>query len=92
MPLYVLQWWLIHLRSSFIKARVEGFAEGLAEHASDPEEVRRSAEKYRREAGVTLSRENVLVTAGAKQALYNAAIDFSHARTQFNDTSENPER
>ena len=30
------------------------------------------AEKYRREHGVALSRENVLVTAGAKQAVFNA--------------------
>jgi hypothetical protein len=53
-PLYVLRWWLIHLRSSLIEAKVEGFAEGLAEHASDPEEVRRSAEKYRRELEETV--------------------------------------
>jgi hypothetical protein len=53
-PLYVLRWWLIHLRSSFIEARVEGFAEGLAEHAPDPEDVRRSAEKYRRELEETV--------------------------------------
>jgi aspartate aminotransferase len=30
------------------------------------------AEKYRREHGVAISRENVLVTAGAKQAVFNA--------------------
>jgi aspartate aminotransferase len=30
------------------------------------------AEKYRREHGVAVSRENVLVTAGAKQAVFNA--------------------
>jgi aspartate aminotransferase len=30
------------------------------------------AEKYRREYGVAVSRENVLVTAGAKQAVFNA--------------------
>jgi len=30
------------------------------------------AEKYRREHGVDISRENVLVTAGAKQAVFNA--------------------
>jgi aspartate aminotransferase len=30
------------------------------------------AEKYRREHGIALSRENVLVTAGAKQAVFNA--------------------
>jgi aspartate aminotransferase len=30
------------------------------------------AEKYRREYGVPVSRENVLVTAGAKQAVFNA--------------------
>jgi len=30
------------------------------------------AEKYRREYGVAISRENVLVTAGAKQAVFNA--------------------
>ena len=30
------------------------------------------AEKYRREHGVGISRENVLVTAGAKQAVFNA--------------------
>lgn len=53
-PLYVLRWWLIHLRSSFIKAKVEGFAEGLAEHASDPEEVQRSAERYRLELEETV--------------------------------------
>ena len=53
-PLYVLRWWLIHLRRSFIKARVEGFAEGLAGHTPDPEEVRRSVEKYRRELEETV--------------------------------------
>jgi aspartate aminotransferase len=30
------------------------------------------AEKYRREHGVAISRENILVTAGAKQAVFNA--------------------
>jgi aspartate aminotransferase len=30
------------------------------------------AEKYRREQGIAVSRENVLVTAGAKQAVFNA--------------------
>lgn len=49
MALYILRWRLIHLRSSLIEVRVEGFAEELAKYASDPEEVQRSAEKYRRE-------------------------------------------
>jgi hypothetical protein len=53
-PLYVLRWWLIHLRRSFIEAKVEGFAAVLAEHTPDPEEVRRSAEKYRRELEETV--------------------------------------
>jgi aspartate aminotransferase len=40
--------------------------------AGDPELRDAIAEKYRREHGVAISRENVLVTAGAKQAVFNA--------------------
>ena len=40
--------------------------------AGDPALRDAIAEKYRREAGIALSRENVLVTAGAKQAVFNA--------------------
>lgn len=40
--------------------------------AGDPALRDAIAEKYRREAGIAVSRENVLVTAGAKQAVFNA--------------------
>jgi aspartate aminotransferase len=40
--------------------------------AGEPELRDAIAEKYRREHGVAISRENVLVTAGAKQAVFNA--------------------
>jgi aspartate aminotransferase len=40
--------------------------------AGDPALRDAIAEKYRREVGIALSRENVLVTAGAKQAVFNA--------------------
>lgn len=40
--------------------------------AGEPELRDAIAEKYRREHGVAITRENVLVTAGAKQAVFNA--------------------
>jgi aspartate aminotransferase len=40
--------------------------------AGDPALRDAIAAKYRRESGIALSRENVLVTAGAKQAVFNA--------------------
>ena len=40
--------------------------------AGDPALRDAIAEKYRRESGIPVSRENVLVTAGAKQAVFNA--------------------
>jgi len=57
------------------RAGIAAIEEGRTRYtdvAGDPELRDAIAEKYRREAGITLSRENVLVTAGAKQAVFNA--------------------
>jgi len=57
------------------RAGIAAIEEGRTRYtdvAGDPELRDAIAEKYRREAGITVSRENVLVTAGAKQAVFNA--------------------
>ena len=57
------------------RAGIEAIEQGRTRYtdvAGDPELRDAIAEKYRRESGITLSRENVLVTAGAKQAVFNA--------------------
>jgi aspartate aminotransferase len=57
------------------RAGVEAIQEGRTKYtdvAGEPALRDAIAEKYRRDYGVPLSRENVLVTAGAKQAVFNA--------------------
>jgi aspartate aminotransferase len=56
-------------------AGIEAIAAGHTKYtdvAGEPALRDAIAEKYRREYGVPVSRENVLVTAGAKQAVFNA--------------------
>jgi aspartate aminotransferase len=56
-------------------AGIAAIAEGRTRYtdvAGDPALRDAIAEKYRREYGVSIERENVLVTAGAKQAVFNA--------------------
>ena len=53
-------------------AAIEAGQTRYTDVAGDPVLREAIAEKYRRETGVALSRENVLVTAGAKQAVFNA--------------------
>ena len=53
-------------------AAIESGRTKYTDVAGEPELRDAIAEKYRREHGIPISRENVLVTAGAKQAVYNA--------------------
>jgi aspartate aminotransferase len=53
-------------------AAIEAGRTKYTDVAGEPELRDAIAEKYRREHGIPISRENVLVTAGAKQAVYNA--------------------
>lgn len=53
-------------------AAIEAGRTRYTDVAGDPELRDAIAEKYRRESGIAVSRENVLVTAGAKQAVFNA--------------------
>jgi aspartate aminotransferase len=53
-------------------AAIEAGRTKYTDVAGEPELRDAIAEKYRREHGVAVSRENVLVTAGAKQAVFNA--------------------
>jgi len=53
-------------------AAIESGRTRYTDVAGEPELRDAIAEKYRRDHGIPISRENVLVTAGAKQAVYNA--------------------
>jgi aspartate aminotransferase len=53
-------------------AAIEAGLTKYTDSAGEPGLREAIAEKYRREQGATCSRENVLVTAGAKQAVFNA--------------------
>ena len=53
-------------------AAIEAGRTKYTDVAGDPDLRDAIAEKYRREHGIPISRENVLVTAGAKQAVFNA--------------------